>query len=688
MVKLLHLKVQINSSVAILALLAGMASLCLVSCNKGETSGAEVPQTAQDSVVSIVNNLNVNRQPKLLAQSQLLRAYRLHGLIPNDSVKSMVLDSIAVKSYKVSQYELTRMSAERLQELALKRNDTLGIANSHWYLALYYARQNQTDSAANNYFYAERFFSLLEDKSDFAGKANLNLAIIQKNQKDYIGSERSSTKALEFLKDLPNEERSIASAYNNLGIVARATEKYDLAIEYHNEALEFRRAIEDKPRESASLNNLGLIYTDLGEYDTAIELFDEGLEYDSLFVKRPRTYARILDNKAYALFLKGEREGYPEALEFPLKLRDSINDKLGKVTSYLHLSEYYLKVDSIQHSQDHALSAMNLSQEIGYQRGEQESLLLLAQNSEPDIALTYTNKYIAINDSLQKAERSFQDRFARLRYQTDVIEEERNRVVQANKQLQLVLLSLIAFALLGYIFIQRRANQKELKFQADQQKANEEIYSLMLSQKVKLEEGKQIEKQRISEELHDGILSKLFGARLSLDSLNAKVDSKSVGIRQSYIHEIKNIESEIRSISHELNASTLNNEVMYVDAIEKLLRDQCTIHQLDFDLTSDRKINWEGMSNNKKVHLYRIIQEALQNIMKHAKAEEVSVQFAKLVEGVRLTIKDNGVGMNTSKVKKGIGLKNIKSRVKQIDGNLRINSELGKGTQITVDFAV
>ena len=127
---------------------------------------------------------------------------------------------------------------------------------------------------------------------------------------------------------------------------------------------------------------------------------------------------------------------------------------------------------------------------------------------------------------------------------------------------------------------------------------------------------------------------------------------------------------------------------MYVDAIEKLLRDQCTIHNIDFELNSDHMIEWEKMSNDKKVHLYRIIQEALQNIMKHAKADEISVQFAQLVNGVRLTIEDDGVGMNTSKVKRGIGLKNIKSRVKQIEGNLRIQSEEGKGTQITVDFLV
>ncbi|MDC7998738.1 sensor histidine kinase [Gilvibacter sediminis] len=670
---------------AILISLMGMVCYFIISCKHEGPSGAEVPSTVQDSVLAIIDEVAVGDQPRTVLKSQLLRAFRLHGLIQNDSVKKLVLDSVARNSLRYRNDELARMSAEHLQDIAVAGSDTLGIAKAHWYLGLYYLRKDQIDSAANKFYYAERFYRLSGDFIN-AGRSVLNLAILQKNQKDYIGSEQSTVRALEFLEGVEGEQRRIASAYNNLGIIAKDTEKYDLAIEYHNQALEYRQQIGNPALEASSFNNLGIVYTNMGQYEKAIETFNEGLDNDSLFFQRPITYAKLLDNKAYAQLLGGKEQGYPEAFMIPFRLRDSISDKSGKVQSYLRLSEYYLMIDSISKSHTYAKDALALAQEIGYQRGEQESLQLLAKNSEPAIALNYNNRFIAINDSLQKAERSFQDRFARLRFQTDVLEDERNRVIQTNKQLQLVLLSMIAFALLGYIFIQRRANRKELHYQADQQKANEEIYSLMLSQKVKLEEGKQIEKQRISEELHDGILSKLFGARLSLDSLNAKVDDKSVGIRQSYIQEIKNIESEIRSISHELNASAFNSEVIYVDAIEKLLRDQCTIHNIEFELNSDHMIEWEKMSNDKKVHLYRIIQEALQNIMKHAKADEISVRFAQLVNGVRLTIEDDGIGMNTSKVKRGIGLKNIKSRVKQIEGNLRIQSEEGKGTQITVDF--
>ena len=71
-----------------------------------------------------------------------------------------------------------------------------------------------------------------------------------------------------------------------------------------------------------------------------------------------------------------------------------------------------------------------------------------------------------------------------------------------------------------YIILAQRAKNKELKFAKQQQETNEEIYNLMLSQQDKVDEARALEKKRISEELHDGILGRLFGTRLSLDSLN------------------------------------------------------------------------------------------------------------------------------------------------------------------------
>jgi signal transduction histidine kinase len=212
----------------------------------------------------------------------------------------------------------------------------------------------------------------------------------------------------------------------------------------------------------------------------------------------------------------------------------------------------------------------------------------------------------------------------------------------------------------------------------------------MLAQQLKLEEGKQLEKKRFSEELHDGVLGRLFGARLSLDSLNAKNDEDSVEARLKYIEELKSIETEIRQISHGLNSTVFSRDILFTEAIEQLIEIQNTLESNNpskYQFINDYIIHWESMPNNIKVHLYRIVQEALQNIHKHAMAKNGVVSFIKEKDDILLRIEDDGSGMVINKVKKGIGLKNIKSRVEQMKGILKVDSEKGKGTTITVKIS-
>jgi len=227
-----------------------------------------------------------------------------------------------------------------------------------------------------------------------------------------------------------------------------------------------------------------------------------------------------------------------------------------------------------------------------------------------------------------------------------------------------------------------------LDFREAQQVANEEIYGLMLNQQLKLEEGKQIEKQRISEELHDGVLGNLFGVRLSLDGLNEKSEETAVEARANYIGQLKNIESEIRQISHDLHTNLFSSEMIYIEVVEKLIEDQCALSNLKYEFEHDSEINWETTPNTVKVHLYRILQEALQNIRKHAKASKVEVSFNKKDGQIALEIKDDGVGFAMNNRKKGIGLKNIKSRVEQMKGVLFIDGSKGKGTIISAKFNI
>jgi signal transduction histidine kinase len=171
---------------------------------------------------------------------------------------------------------------------------------------------------------------------------------------------------------------------------------------------------------------------------------------------------------------------------------------------------------------------------------------------------------------------------------------------------------------------------------------------------------------------------------MNLDSLNKIHDGTAVEKRTNYLSELKNIEQDIREISHDLNrekSELINNFVAIVD---NLLEDQKKTFKTKLIAIIDRTIKWELVSNAIKINLYRIIQESLQNINKYAEANTIKVELKKRDGDLFLTISDDGNGFDTKKSKKGIGLQNIQSRTIECNGTVDIQSKKGEGTIITI----
>jgi signal transduction histidine kinase len=303
---------------------------------------------------------------------------------------------------------------------------------------------------------------------------------------------------------------------------------------------------------------------------------------------------------------------------------------------------------------------------------------------EPSKAVVYNKEYIRINDSLQKADRNIAEKFSRIEYETDEIKQENTDLTAQNRNLVYIFGSVLILGMFMYIIKAQKSRNRELLFKQEQQKANEEIYNLMISQQIDVESIRVKEKKRVAQELHDGVLGRMFGVRMNLDSLN-KINDESASIqRNSYLSELKNIEQDIREISHDLNrekSELINNFVAIVD---NLFEEQRKTFAVKLISSIDSTIKWEKISNATKINLYRIIQESLQNCNKYANAKTISVEFKKSEEGVLLVISDNGSGFNVNKAKKGIGIQNMISRINECQGTFEIKSKKGEGTFIKV----
>ncbi len=629
-------------------------------------------------------------------QDRLSYALKAKKLVRTLNIDSLILKAnfqLSTLYEERNQFGLFKLINEENLKIATKVNDSSALASINFNLGDYFNTYRQTDSTYYYYHKAEKFHKALKDDLNTAIDL-LNIAVLQKNEKDFIGSEVTSIEALSHLEELAETNDVIkykAYLYNNLGSVFAQLEQYDESIAYHKKAIEFKKRLHGNNASTIdnSKNNLALTYKNSGQYKLAIQYYNEILENKNLINERPDFYALVLDNYANALYLSKNVSSLPKLYLRALRICDSLGNSAANYNSIIinqHLAQFYNDTDNKDSAKYYAYRAKNISEQY-HNDDLLKSLLLLSRIEEDSLAVKHYKAYIKLNDSLIKNERTVRNRFARIRFETKEIEQKNIQFAREKMWLIIISIILLITALLIYIVITQRSKNNELKFVQQQQETNEEIYNLLLSQQENIEEARTMEKRHISQELHDGILGRLFGTRLSLDSLNLGTSEEVISTRSRYIQDLKLIEEDIRKVSHELNTDFISGSG-YLDIIKSLLETQTVAYNLTYKFNCSDSINWEDMSNKNKIHIYRIIQESIHNIYKHANATILKISFELKKNVICFTIADDGSGFDVNKTKSGIGLKNINARVKEINGEIIITSEKEIGTTVKINVPI
>ena len=658
------------------------------ACTK-KSKENQITTSSEDSLSTYLTKANDFNSTTQKRHEYIQKAFNIIINQESDSLQRANLFRVANRYYNLNEWKKYQEVAQIVLEKSESSNDTISKAKAYSYLGDYYGSQGVSDSSFMYYFKAEKIYLQRNDNYNLA-RTRLNKALLQYNESDLLGSEISVFKALRVLKGEKADD-ILYELYNLLGLIYNELEDYNKAIEFHNKALatinDATTPVEFQFR-STSLNNIGLVYQNSNQYQRAIPYFLKGMEQKKdLILYKPVVYAMLLDNLGYSRFKLNESAGLPGLFYESLKLRDSLQLTTGIIISKIRLSEYFAsKNDNIKATQysNEALATARKS------KNARNVLLALKQLAviEPVKAALYNKEYIHINDSLQKADRYIADKFSRIEYETDEVKQENTNLTTQNRNLVYIFGSILILGMFLYIIKAQKAKNRELLFKQEQQKVNEEIYNLMISQQSNVETIRIKEKKRVAQELHDGVLGRMFGVRMNLDSLNKIHDESASHQRNSYLTELKNIEQDIREISHDLNrekSELINNFVAIVD---NLFEDQKKTFKSKLVSTIDSNIKWESMSNANKINLYRIIQESLQNINKYAQANNIKVEFKKELDNLFLQISDDGIGFNVNRAKKGIGLQNMLSRIDECNGTFEIKSKRGEGTTITVTVPI
>ncbi|HEU4790686.1 MAG TPA: sensor histidine kinase [Flavobacterium sp.] len=653
----------------------------LIGCQKKADIGYK---TRVVSLLNSIDTLNIKPSDKVNALDTLNLYLLKHE---NDSINRNLLFKVVNKYYLLGELEKYKIATKEIFELASLKKDKAHTAKSLYYIGNYHYDKSQYDSAFSYYNKAEKLYITLND-SLMLGTSSLLKGSVLLETGNYAESESETVRAFRFLSKI-NRTDLIYNCYNQIAISLKGLNNYAESLAYYKLALSQQDILEKQRYPTDKIlknrincyNNIGRVYEKMGKYSEAIRFYDKGLQTKKIKKEFPTYYAMLLDNLGYSKMNNGDYNGVYEILIESLKVSDSLDLKPIVISNKINIGQYFLfKKDTLK-ALTNIREGFTLSRKIKYSELTLQSLKLLVENDTKNKTY-YTNEYVRIDDSLQKVERITRNKFARIAFETDQVEEKNKILSQTNTNI-VIGAGIIIILLGGFFIIYRlKSRNKELLHIKEQQQANEKIYQLILKRQWETEQARSEERNRIAMELHDGIVNCIFTTRFNLIQL----ESPQIDKKEQLIKELEKTENEIRRVSHDLTQNLLFEDKSFPEIITNLIESQQNQYNSKFDVSLDKYIDWSSVTSPNKIHIYRIIQEAIQNTNKYSKAERCYIMLLKTNDKITIRIWDNGTGFNVEKVKQGIGLKNIKQRTKELNGQLKITSEIGKGTTIEVAF--
>lgn len=609
--------------------------------------------------------------------------------LKNDSLNRKFLFDLSSEYYYLNKNTKSLAVCQKVLQLSKQAKDTMAIAKSYYYIGDTFA-VTQKDSAYYYYHQAEKLYRLLNSKN-LTGKMLFKKAFVMFYEGNYIESEILLSKALPFLKK-SDDKKLLFAAYNLMGANFGKLEEFDNAIRYYIVAKLVLNDLIDSNNEFDKNNNYKIsIIVNLAEVYRKTEQYEKGIQEIKLVLNPnlkkewPTYYATIIGNLGYTKLKSGNLLGVEKLLKEALSISQKSGNEASVVYKLNNLGEYYAVVQDTVKSIDYLKKSLQLAEKLHSSDDIKINLKLLSKIDYRNDSF-YNKRYIVITDSLTRVQRNNRNKYARIEYETSTVEDE-NKLL-STKNLYLIigsfLIILVSGGVLTYRYIKNK--KRELAHQLQHQKAEEEIFELLKDYQTKLNTIKLKEQNRISMELHDSVLNKLYGTRLQLGILNGSDALEVKEKRLVYVALLQEIELEIRSISHDLHTDAIDVQFDYIDLLNDLIQEKNELSATRFSFTDTSDLIWNTIDGLVKITIFRIVQEALLNVIKYAEATVCTVTLTKIeTNKLKLLIEDDGKGFeNTTKENDGIGLKNIQERAQLAKAELTIISKLGKGTQIAI----
>ncbi len=620
-----------------------------------------------------------------------------------DSVKALTqskIDTIRFGAYTELTWVLKDINktealnyANNLLSEASQSSKQKWIAQGYNDIGIVYLRMGDLKKSLYNLEKSLAIREKLGDKKDIASSLS-KIANIKTDDGKYGEALEMQLKTLKLYEEL-NIQPYIAHICNNIGQLYNTINKFSQSNTYLQRAYGIEKEIGDVYGMPITLAVMGSNYSDLQQPDSAIKYLSEAKR---LF-KGVEDYASysIACNNLGLLFrrLKNNKKGkenYNEAIQ----VSKQIGDSSGVALFENNLANILIEEKNFDEAEHILFNSLKLSKRLG--AGENilkiyQSLTgLYIQKKDPKNADFYFDLYRQQKDSIFSAQTAVQLSEAQTKFDVEKkdLELAKNKAELEAKEKQaftknIIIISIIVLCVLlfisGLLFYRKKQVEQQAKLDA-------EIACQKDIRTKAILDAEEKERRRIAQDLHDGVGQLLSAAKLNLSNLDSKIIAQTEEQKlalQNALSLVDDSVKEVRAVSHNMMPNTLI-KLGLASAVREFITKLGNAPSLKVDLEIVGLDN--RLDNQVETVLYRVIQEIVNNIIKHAQASQISMQLIRHETELNIMIEDNGVGFDTNQLDnyEGIGLKGIQTRIEFLNGTVHFDSTLGRGTTIIIDI--
>ena len=438
-----------------------------------------------------------------------------------------------------------------------------------------------------------------------------------------------------------------------------------------------------------ALHAMANVYGQSSLIDSALLLDKEGIEIASQ-MRLPEYLSMFFDNKANCFMYSGRPDSARFYFNKCLLIDMAAENTKQQSDTWLNLGVLATKEKQPDSAEKYFKQSISLADQSGYRLGKMQALKSLAalyQTRKQFETALYTNlRYEALEDSIANDKKDAAITEWKAVFDTEQKQQEIKSGRDKLERKNLLIYSISAIALLALLSLYFAAKRRQIRKQKDfnelafqqEQKAAEDV--------IKAEEA---ERRRIAAELHDGVGQTMTAAWLNLQAIGTGtgMNAEHEELLQTTTNLIRESCTEIRGISHNMMPDVLLLKGL-VPAIKAFTANICQEQFSVLVSADDQNLQLNKM---QELMLYRVIQECVQNTLKHAQATELDISINHESKDISLMIEDNGRGFDPENIKdkEGMGMNSVRSRVNYLKGTVEWNtsSQYG-GTLVAIHIPI